>query len=189
MTTSDKKYPNTSPLQVTTESNLEMVARDGVILRADVYHPVDNGRYPTLVCRTPYQKLTPRYIEVATDLAGRGYTVVMQDFRGRYASDGDYEWMWRERTETHDTSDGYDAIEWAAKLEWSDGRVGTLGALERQLGDLDDARLAATESGLDSRKRYFAKHSRYQLRDFRDGSSAGVDLHDGRRYAAKSRAD
>jgi hypothetical protein len=35
--------------------------------------------------------------------------------------------MWRERTETHDSEDGYDTIEWAAKLPWSDGRVGTWG--------------------------------------------------------------
>ena len=127
MTTSNKKYPNSSPLEVVTDSNLEMVTRDGVTLRADVYHPTDNKRYPALVCRTPYQKLTPRYIEAATDLSARGYCVVMQDFRGRYASDGDYEWMWRERTDTHDTPDGYDTIEWAAKLDWSDGRVGTWG--------------------------------------------------------------
>lgn len=127
MTTSDKKYPNSSPLEVVVESNQELTTRDGVILRADVYHPVGNEKYPALVCRTPYHKLTPRYVETATDLAARGYCVVMQDFRGRYASDGDYEWMWRERTETHDTPDGYDTIEWAAKLEWSDGRVGTWG--------------------------------------------------------------
>ncbi len=127
MTTSDKKYPNTTPLEIIVESNREMVARDGVTLRADVYHPADNGQYPALVCRTPYEKLTPRYTEIATDLAQRGYCVVLQDFRGRYASDGDFEWMWRERTETHDTEDGYDTIEWAAKLEWSDGRVGTWG--------------------------------------------------------------
>ncbi len=127
MTTSDKKYPNASPLEIVVASDLEMVTRDGVTLRADVYHPAGGEKYPALVCRTPYQKLTPRYVEVATDLAQRGYCVVLQDFRGRYASDGDYEWMWRERTETHDTADGYDTVEWAAKLEWSDGRVGTWG--------------------------------------------------------------
>ena len=127
MTSSDKKYPNSFPLEVAVESNLELTTRDGVVLRADIYHPVGGSQYPALVCRTPYQKLTPRYVETATDLAARGYCVVIQDFRGRYASDGDYEWMWRERTETHDTPDGYDTIEWAAKLEWSDGRVGTWG--------------------------------------------------------------
>ena len=127
MSTSDKKYPNTNPLEIVVESDQEMVARDGVTLRADVYHPTGDGKYPALVCRTPYQKQTPRYIEIATDLAQRGYCIVVQDFRGRYASDGDYEWMWRERTETHDTGDGYDTIEWAARLPWSDGRVGTWG--------------------------------------------------------------
>ena len=123
----DKKYPNLSPIPIVVEANVDMAARDGVIMRADVYHPTDDNRYPVLVCRTPYQKLTPRYVEIATDLAQRGYCVVVQDFRGRYASEGDYQWMWRERTETHDSEDGYDTIEWAAKLPWSDGRVGTWG--------------------------------------------------------------
>lgn len=123
----DKKYPNLSPIPIVVEANMDMTARDGVILRADVYHPTDDNRYPVLVCRTPYQKLTPRYVEIATDLAQRGYCVVVQDFRGRYASEGDYRWMWRERTETHDSEDGYDTIEWVAKLPWSDGRVGTWG--------------------------------------------------------------
>ncbi|MGA0275596.1 MAG: CocE/NonD family hydrolase [Dehalococcoidia bacterium] len=125
--TTNKKYPAINPLYVAVESNVEMTTRDGVVLRADVYHPTDGNKYPALVCRTPYQKLTPRYVETATDLASRGYCVVMQDFRGRYASDGEYEWMWRERTETHDTQDGYDTVEWVAKLEWCDGRVGTWG--------------------------------------------------------------
>jgi predicted acyl esterase len=165
MTTFNKKYPNLSPLEVAVESNVEMIARDGVILRADVYHPKGSEKYPALVCRTPYQKLTPRYVETATDLAARGYCVVMQDFRGRYASDGDYEWMWRERTETHDTEDGYDTVEWAAKLEWSDGRVG-MGALERKLGDLDDAGFTTAESGVNTRKWNLAKHPRHQFRNF-----------------------
>ena len=127
LTSPDKKYPNNKQLEVVVESNIELTTRDGVILRADVYHPIDNQVYPSLVCRTPYNKQLPRYIETATDLAKRGYCVVVQDFRGRYASDGDYYWMWRERSETHDTEDGYDTIEWAARLEWSDGRVGTWG--------------------------------------------------------------
>ena len=127
LTSPDKKYPSIKPLEVVVESNLELTTRDGVILRSDVYHPTDDQAYPSLVCRTPYNKQLPRYIETATDLAKRGYCVVVQDFRGRYASDGDYHWMWRERSETHDTEDGYDTIEWAATLEWSDGRVGTWG--------------------------------------------------------------
>ena len=128
MTSPDKKYPNLNLLEVSVENNLEMVARDGVTLRADVYHPNDSNKYPSLVCRTPYNKMTPRYVETATDLASRGYCVVVQDFRGRYASDGNYEWMWRERSETHDSEDGYDTIEWLNRQDWCNGRIGMWGA-------------------------------------------------------------
>ena len=78
---------------VSIERNVECVTRDGTILRADVYHPDDGGRYPTLLNRTPYGKLEQRYVDDAHTLAARGYTVVIQDQRGRYASDGEYRWM------------------------------------------------------------------------------------------------
>ncbi len=118
-------YGDNKPVVV--ESDLECPARDGVALRADVYHPADGGKYPVLLCRTPYNKLTPRYVSDARAMATRGYTVVVQDHRGRYASDGEFTWMFRDHTETHDAEDGYDSVEWAAKLPWSDGRVGTWG--------------------------------------------------------------
>ena len=105
----------------------ECVTRDGAVLRADVYHNPDIDPQPVLVCRTPYNKLLPRYQEHAIDIANGGYTVVVQDMRGRYASDGEYRWMWRDKHETFDIEDGYDTIEWAAKLPQSDGRVGTWG--------------------------------------------------------------
>ena len=109
------------------EANLECVTRDRTILRADVYHPGDGGRYPTLLNRTPYGKLEQRYVDDARRLARRGYTVVVQDQRGRYASDGEYRWMFRDRLETFDAEDGFDAAEWAARLPWSDGQLGTWG--------------------------------------------------------------
>ena len=80
---------------VAVEANTEAVMRDGTVLRADVYHPADGGKHPALLCRTPYQKLTPHYVELAKTLAERGYTAIVQDQRGRYASDGEYRWMWR----------------------------------------------------------------------------------------------
>ncbi len=107
--------------------NAECVTRDGTILRADVYHDPDLPPQPVLVCRTPYNKLLPRYQETATAIAEAGYTTVVQDMRGRYASDGDYIWMWRDKHESFDVQDGYDTIEWAANLPQSDGRVGTWG--------------------------------------------------------------
>ena len=113
--------------KIEVERDRECVARDGTILRGDVYYQADAELQPVLVCRTPYNKLTPRYQEHATDIAKGGYTVVVQDMRGRYASDGEYFWMWRDKHETTDIQDGYDTIEWAAKLPHSDGRVGTWG--------------------------------------------------------------
>ncbi|MCC6471094.1 MAG: CocE/NonD family hydrolase [Alphaproteobacteria bacterium] len=114
-------------LPVAVEHDLQCVCRDGTILRADVYHPADGGRYPALLNRTPYGKREPRYIADAREVASRGYTVIVQDQRGRYASDGEYRWMFRERTETFDVEDGYDAAQWASTLPWSDGRLGTWG--------------------------------------------------------------
>ena len=99
--------------------------RDCTILRADIDHLADDNKYPTLLCRNPYQKQAPGYVELATTLAARGYMVVMQDQRGRYASDGEFSWMWRHPDETFDREDGYHTCEWAARLEWSDGQVGT----------------------------------------------------------------
>ena len=114
-------------LPVVVERDLECVCRDGTVLRADVYRPADGGRYPALLNRTPYGKLEPRYVADAHAVAARGYTMIVQDQRGRYASDGEYRWMFRERTETFDAEDGFDAAEWAARLKWSDGRLGTWG--------------------------------------------------------------
>ena len=113
--------------QVLLEHDVECVCRDGTVLRADVYHPMDGGRYPTLLNRTPYGKQEQRYVDDARTLALRGYTVVVQDLRGRYASDGDYRWMFRDRLETSDAEDGFDAAQWAAQLPWSNGQVGTWG--------------------------------------------------------------
>ena len=80
LTSPDKKYPSIKPLEVVVESNLELTTRDGVILRSDVYHPTDDQAYPSLVCRTPYNKQLPRYIETATDLGSRTRYITAEVF-------------------------------------------------------------------------------------------------------------
>jgi putative CocE/NonD family hydrolase len=102
--------------------NVAVPMRDGVVLRGDVLLPSDSGRFPTLVYRTPYNKESAlRGYKSFEKAVARGYAVVVQDVRGRYASDGDFTPY---QTEGHD---GYDTIEWAAKQPWSDGNVGTFG--------------------------------------------------------------
>ena len=96
--------------------------RDGVILRADVLLPSEIGKFPVLVYRTPYGKDgAPREWTTFDKAVARGYAVVIQDVRGRYASEGDFSPY---RNEGHD---GYDTIEWAAAQPWSNGIVGTFG--------------------------------------------------------------
>jgi putative CocE/NonD family hydrolase len=117
----------TNLLPITIDENVEMTTRNGTILRSDVYRPADGKAYPVLLCRTPYDKLRGQYVHVAKSLAPRGYTVVVQDVRGRYASDGDFEWQFSAAPIQEDAEDGYDAIEWAAKQPWCDGQIGTWG--------------------------------------------------------------
>lgn len=109
-------------LEVKTERNVAVPMRDGVVLRADVHRPDDDGSYPVLVMRTPYNKKGrrfDRYVKV-------GYIVVSQDARGRFQSEGQWESFLR--FDTNDGKDGYDTVEWAAKLPGSNGKVGTFGS-------------------------------------------------------------
>ena len=107
---------------VQAEHNVAVPMRDGVVLRADVYRPDEPGPHPVLVLRTPYNKDGSK----AEPYVKAGYIVVRQDARGRYASEGKWESFYR--FNTHDATDGYDTVEWAAKLPGSNGRVGTFGA-------------------------------------------------------------
>lgn len=103
-------------------SNVPVTMRDGVVLRAEVRRPAGDGRFPVLVYRTPYGKddALKEYTTFVHALE-RGYAVVVQDVRGRFASDGEFAPY---QNEGHD---GYDTIEWAASQPWSNGQVGTFG--------------------------------------------------------------
>ena len=101
---------------IVVERNVEMQTRDGVTLRADIYRPAGDGPFFVLLQRTPYNKDTAAYF--ARMAAARGYMVVAQDVRGRFASEG--EWY----PFKNEINDGYDAVEWAAALPHSNGKVG-----------------------------------------------------------------
>jgi uncharacterized protein len=108
------------PLNLTKDVAVSM--RDATILRADVLLPSPAGRFPVLVYRTPYGKdFALKEYKTFEKAVARGYAVVIQDVRGRYASDGEFN-PYRD-----EGRDGYDTIEWAARQPWSDGNVGTFG--------------------------------------------------------------
>ncbi|MGA8409696.1 MAG: CocE/NonD family hydrolase [Candidatus Acidiferrales bacterium] len=105
--------------QVTVERNVPATMRDRAILRADVYRPKAEGKFPVLLTRTPYDKQWQ--VEFALKAVPRGYVVIAQDTRGRFESEG--EWY----PFKHESQDGYDTVEWAAALPYSNGKVGMFG--------------------------------------------------------------
>jgi predicted acyl esterase len=104
------------------ERDVAIPMRDGTILRADLLRPSSDGRFPTLVYRTPYSRRDAlAEATTFTRAVERGYAVVVQDVRGRYGSAGEF------RPYENEGRDGYDTIEWAASQPRSNGRVGTFG--------------------------------------------------------------
>ena len=104
--------------RVVIEEDIAATMRDGTVLRADAFRPDGPGRFPTLLSRTPYDKRRAKFVETGRRLAERGYLVVFQDVRGRYASDGEF-WPGFFSSRHFDAEDGYDTVEWAAGLPWS----------------------------------------------------------------------
>ena len=104
------------------EENVPIPMRDEIVLMADVYRPIAGGPFPVLVYRTPYGKReTAEWYDTHLAAVARGYAVVLQDVRGRYASEGEF------YPYVNEGRDGYDTIEWAARQPWSTGEIGTFG--------------------------------------------------------------
>lgn len=108
-----------SQYAVTEDTLVFMKTRDGARLASYIARPVGNGPFGVVLQRTPYTRIlhpAGRY------WSSRGYIFVAQHVRGRDVSDGndfgDYD------TDVHD---GYDAVEWAARLPGANGRVGLIG--------------------------------------------------------------
>ncbi|MBB6732041.1 CocE/NonD family hydrolase [Cohnella zeiphila] len=100
------------------------VLRDGVTLYADIYGPPPGGGdCPVLLMRQPYGRMIASTVSHAHPVwyASRGYMVVVQDVRGRGDSEGEFVPF------AHEAEDGFDAVEWAAGLPGSNGRVGMYG--------------------------------------------------------------
>ncbi|REG81356.1 CocE/NonD family hydrolase [Algoriphagus antarcticus] len=110
------------------DQKVMMPMRDGVRLATDIYRPKGEGEYPIVFSRTPYNfntwgdgEMNTRTMQSAIDWVKKGYAFVVQNERGRYFSEGDWDILGVPLT------DGYDAFEWMAKQDWSNGKVGTLG--------------------------------------------------------------
>jgi hypothetical protein len=141
--------PDQAARRLATEQELQSVAvverkvmmrmRDGVRLATDIYRPKDASRkVPTIWVRTPYNfnfwdvaNGVPRDMTAALTAVKRGYAYVVQNERGHFFSEGNYDILGAPRT------DGYDALAWLSSQPWSNGKVGTTGCsstAEYQMG-------------------------------------------------------
>ena len=126
---------------VVVERNVMIPARDGVRLATDIYRPAVGGRpvaerLPVVLQRTPYGKSTERFLAPAMHFASHGYVVAIQDMRGRYDSEGDFT-----KYDPLDAPDGYDAVEYLAKLPYADGRVAMWGTSYAAHAQADAAKM------------------------------------------------
>jgi uncharacterized protein len=138
-----------TPMRI--ERDVPIPMDDGVVLRADLFIPISEGQYPTLLSYGPYGKglafqegykpqwdyMIEKYPEVGQGTSNEhqnwevvdperwvpaGYVCVRVDSRGTGRSPG-YVDVWSRR----ETVDLYDCIEWAAAQPWSNGRIGLAG--------------------------------------------------------------
>ena len=112
-------------MTVLVEKNVLVPMRDGIKLAADIYRPMTGGDYPVLLQRTPYNKELWPIAAMTLDpirAAAAGYAVVIQDVRGRWASEGDVFFPYRDELD-----DGYDSIEWSSTRDYASGQVGCYG--------------------------------------------------------------
>jgi len=110
------------------DQKVMMPMRDGIRLATDIYRPKGEGKYPVVFSRTPYNfntwvngKMVTGPLQAAYEAVSRGYVYVVQNERGRFFSEGEWDILGTPIT------DGYDALEWMSKQKWSNGKVGLIG--------------------------------------------------------------
>ena len=110
------------------DQKIMMPMRDGIRLATDIYRPKTDKKVPIIFSRTPYNfnswrngKRNTRTAQFALQAVKRGYAYVVQNERGRYFSEGEWDILGVPLT------DGYDAFSWMKDQSWSNGKIGTYG--------------------------------------------------------------
>ena len=111
------------------ERKVMVPMRDGVRLATDIYRPKNaTGKVATVLVKTPYnfnywdvRNRLPADMTAALTAIKRGYAYVVQNERGHFFSEGNYDILGPPLT------DGYDAIAWISSQPWSNGNVGLIG--------------------------------------------------------------
>lgn len=112
-------------MSVVTKKTSMVPMLDGIKLATDVYRPAEEGQWPVLLTRLMYDKNNTWFLNLNLDIARAlqaGYAVVVQDVRGRYASEGDFPTTFQQ-----EARDGANTIAWIAGQSWCSGKVGMFG--------------------------------------------------------------
>jgi putative CocE/NonD family hydrolase len=110
-----------SQYAVTEDTLVLMPTRDGAHLATYIARPVGNGPFGVVMQRSPYRRINHA---AGVWWGSRGYIYIGQHVRGREESSGDVRDFGNYDT---DINDGYDAVEWAARLPGANGKVGMIG--------------------------------------------------------------
>lgn len=115
------KFPELSQpsYDILSETRVTSPMRDGARLYSEISRPKGEGKFPTILIRTPYGRTAS--LSSYQFFAKRGYVVMSQDVRGRGASEGGWDPL------NTEVADGYDTLEWIKNQPWSDGNVGMIG--------------------------------------------------------------
>ncbi len=113
-------YTSQPTYQVKVEMDVKVPMSDGIQLSTNIYRPDDPGQFPVILIRTPYSNGDEKNSD-GHFFAERGYAVVIQDTRGRFESEGEFNPFFNE------SRDGYDAQGWAGTQPWSNGKIATTG--------------------------------------------------------------
>jgi uncharacterized protein len=100
--------------------NVRIPMRDGIHLSANVFRPNAFGRWPVILVRTPYNKGSRLSLNYRA-FVQHGFALVIEDVRGRFASEGVF------RPLDQEGPDGEDTINWIVRQPWSNGKIGMMG--------------------------------------------------------------
>jgi predicted acyl esterase/DNA-binding beta-propeller fold protein YncE len=115
------------PLELgVTEKHVMVPMRDGKKLSVYLYFPAGKGPWPVLYEQRYADLRAAATRKSFARLAGAGYVVAAQNFRGTHLSEG--QWVGYRALGWGKQQDGYDTVEWLAKQDWSTGKIGTFGS-------------------------------------------------------------
>jgi putative CocE/NonD family hydrolase len=127
----DAYQPSPMPLKINPSSdltfrsalNVPVPLRNNTVLMTDFYFPLEKGKYPVVLERTPFNRRTPLYAEQRGPLFARsGFVYIVQNVRGLFGSQG-YFFPYE-----NEGSDGLDMHKWIAVQPWFSGTLGSMGS-------------------------------------------------------------